>query len=197
LWLVPTLSQSGPPGIRARHGPEDSVAGSVLGTDALHPRLHASSSTQVHRGPAPKSGDANDHNRRLGNQAAGGYVVCNPADSTYELPRRAGDGGRERGQPGLPRRRIPHRRRRRLARCCWSSRTQATPLEHNLNPVGRTYYGLSTVICTPGSLAREVGLALGAQAGERQLAIVLREAGFTRVRRAAETPLSIILEARP
>ena len=43
-------------------------------------------------------------------------------------------------------------------------------LEHNLNPVGRTYYGLSTVICTPGSLAQEVGLGLGAQAGERQLA---------------------------
>ncbi len=52
-------------------------------------------------------------------------------------------------------------------------------LEHNLNPVGRTYYGLSTVICTPGSLAQEVGLGLGAQAGERQLAIVLRDAGFT------------------
>jgi SAM-dependent methyltransferase len=70
-------------------------------------------------------------------------------------------------------------------------------LEHNLNPVGRTYYGLSTVICTPGSLAQEVGLGLGAQAGERRLAIVLREAGFTHVRRAAETPFNIILEARP
>jgi 2-polyprenyl-3-methyl-5-hydroxy-6-metoxy-1,4-benzoquinol methylase len=70
-------------------------------------------------------------------------------------------------------------------------------LEHNLNPVGRTYYGLSTVICTPGSLAQEVGLGLGAQAGERQLAIVLREAGFTHVRRATETPFNIILEARP
>jgi SAM-dependent methyltransferase len=70
-------------------------------------------------------------------------------------------------------------------------------LEHNLNPVGRTYYGLSTVICTPGSLAQEVGLGLGAQAGERQLAMVLREAGFTHVRRAAETPFNIILEARP
>lgn len=70
-------------------------------------------------------------------------------------------------------------------------------LEENLNPVGRTYYGLSTVICTPGSLAQEVGLGLGAQAGERQLAIVLREAGFSRVRRAAETPFNIILEAKP
>jgi len=65
------------------------------------------------------------------------------------------------------------------------------------DPVGRTYYGLSTVICTPGSLAQEVGPALGAQAGERQLAMVLREAGFTHVRRATETPFNIILEARP
>ena len=70
-------------------------------------------------------------------------------------------------------------------------------LEDNLNPVGRTYYGLSTVICTPGSLAQDVGPALGAQAGERQLATVLREAGFTHVRRATETPFHIILEARP
>ena len=70
-------------------------------------------------------------------------------------------------------------------------------LEQNLNPVGRTYYGLSTVICTPGSLAQEVGLGLGAQAGEVQLAAVLREAGFSRVRRATETPLNIILEVRP
>src|SRR4051794_28606276 len=70
-------------------------------------------------------------------------------------------------------------------------------LEQNLNPVGRTYYGLSTVICTPGSLAQEVGLGLGAQVGERQLAAVLREAGFSRVRRATETPFNIILEARP
>jgi SAM-dependent methyltransferase len=70
-------------------------------------------------------------------------------------------------------------------------------LEENLNPVGRAFYGLSTVICTPGSLAQEVGLGLGAQAGQRQLANVLHEAGFSLVRRAAETPLNIILEARP
>jgi SAM-dependent methyltransferase len=70
-------------------------------------------------------------------------------------------------------------------------------LEDNLHPIGRTYYGLSTVICTPGSLAQDVGLGLGAQAGERRLATVLREAGFTHVRRATETPFNIILEARP
>jgi SAM-dependent methyltransferase len=70
-------------------------------------------------------------------------------------------------------------------------------LEQNLNPVGRAFYGLSTVICTPGSLAQEVGLGLGAQAGERRLAGVLGEAGFRHVRRAAETPFNIVLEARP
>ena len=70
-------------------------------------------------------------------------------------------------------------------------------LEDNLNPVGRTFYGLSTVICTPASLAQEIGLGLGAQAGEHRLGIVLREAGFTRVRRATQTPFNLILEARP
>jgi SAM-dependent methyltransferase len=70
-------------------------------------------------------------------------------------------------------------------------------VEDNLNPVGRAYYGLSTVICTPGSLAQEVGRGLGAQAGEQQLTGVLREAGFGHVRRAAETPFNLVLEARP
>jgi 2-polyprenyl-3-methyl-5-hydroxy-6-metoxy-1,4-benzoquinol methylase len=70
-------------------------------------------------------------------------------------------------------------------------------LEHNLNPVGRTFYGLSTVVCTPGSLSQEVGLGLGAQAGEQRLTAVLREAGFSRVRRATATPFNMILEAKP
>lgn len=70
-------------------------------------------------------------------------------------------------------------------------------LEANLNPVGRMYYSASTMICTPGSLAQEVGLALGAQAGEARLSDVLREAGFGHVRRAAETPFNLIIEARP
>ncbi len=70
-------------------------------------------------------------------------------------------------------------------------------LEENLNPVGRVFYGASTVICTPASLDQEVGLALGAQAGEARLAAVLEEGGFTRVRRATETPFNLILEARP
>jgi SAM-dependent methyltransferase len=70
-------------------------------------------------------------------------------------------------------------------------------VEDNLNPVGRVFYGASTVICTPASLAQEVGLALGAQAGEARLAEVIKEGGFTRVRRATETPFNLILEARP
>jgi SAM-dependent methyltransferase len=70
-------------------------------------------------------------------------------------------------------------------------------LEDNLNPVGRLYYGLSTVICTPSSLAQEVGLGLGAQAGPRRLEEVLREAGFSYVRVATQTPFNLIVEARP
>jgi SAM-dependent methyltransferase len=70
-------------------------------------------------------------------------------------------------------------------------------VEENLNPVGRIFYGASTVICTPASLAQEVGLALGAQAGQARLTEVLGEGGFTRVRRATETPFNLILEARP
>jgi len=70
-------------------------------------------------------------------------------------------------------------------------------LLENLNPVGRTYYGLSTMICTPNSLSQEVGLALGAQAGERRLREVVSKGGFTRFRRAAETPFNLVLEARP
>ncbi len=70
-------------------------------------------------------------------------------------------------------------------------------VEENLNPVGRVFYGASTVICTPASLSQEVGLALGAQAGEARLREVLAEGGFSRVRRAAETPFNMILEAKP
>ncbi len=70
-------------------------------------------------------------------------------------------------------------------------------VEDNLNPVGRLFYGASTTICTPASLSQEVGLALGAQAGEARLNEVLEEGGFTRVRRATETPFNLVLEARP
>jgi SAM-dependent methyltransferase len=70
-------------------------------------------------------------------------------------------------------------------------------VEDNLNPVGRVFYGASTIVCTPASLSQEVGLALGAQAGEAQLTDVIRQGGFTNVRRATETPFNLVLEARP
>jgi SAM-dependent methyltransferase len=69
-------------------------------------------------------------------------------------------------------------------------------VEENLNPVGRLYYGASALVCTPTSLSQEVGLALGAQAGEAAIRQVVEEAGFTQFRRAAETPFNIVFEAR-
>jgi SAM-dependent methyltransferase len=70
-------------------------------------------------------------------------------------------------------------------------------VEDNLNPVGRAYYGFSTLLCTPASLSQEVGLALGAQAGEARIREVVSSSGFTRFRRAAETPFNLVFEARP
>ena len=69
-------------------------------------------------------------------------------------------------------------------------------LDDNANPIGRLYYAASTFFCTPNSLSQEVGLGLGAQAGEARLRDVFAEAGFTRFRRATETPFNLILEAR-
>jgi len=70
-------------------------------------------------------------------------------------------------------------------------------LQENLNPVGRAFYAFSTMICTPSSVSQEVGLGLGAQAGEKRLREVATTGGFSRFRRAAETPFNLILEARP
>ena len=70
-------------------------------------------------------------------------------------------------------------------------------LKDNLNPVGRVYYSFSTLLCTPCSRSQEVGLCLGAQAGEGRIRDVVKSAGFTRFRRAAETPFNIVYEARP
>jgi SAM-dependent methyltransferase len=69
-------------------------------------------------------------------------------------------------------------------------------VEDNLNPVGRAYYGFSTLLCTPASLSQDVGLALGAQAGEARIREVVESAGFTRFRRVAETPFNLVFEAR-
>lgn len=70
-------------------------------------------------------------------------------------------------------------------------------VQDNLNPVGRAFYSASTLICTPASLSQEVGLALGAQAGEARLRNVVTSGGFTRFRRATETPFNLIFEAKP
>lgn len=70
-------------------------------------------------------------------------------------------------------------------------------LADNLNPIGRVFYSASTLICTPASLSQEVGAALGAQAGERKLKDVADAAGFSRFRRATETPFNLVFEGRP
>jgi ubiquinone/menaquinone biosynthesis C-methylase UbiE len=70
-------------------------------------------------------------------------------------------------------------------------------LKDNLNPVGRVYYSFSTLLCTPCSRSQEVGLCLGAQAGEARIREVASSAGFSRFRRATETPFNIVYEARP
>jgi len=70
-------------------------------------------------------------------------------------------------------------------------------VEDNLNPVGRAYYGFSTLLCTPASLSQEVGLALGAQAGEARIREVTKLGGFTRFARVAETPFNLVYEVRP
>jgi SAM-dependent methyltransferase len=70
-------------------------------------------------------------------------------------------------------------------------------IDENLNPVGRVYYAASSLVCVPVSLARR-GPALGAQAGEKRLRqVIVEEGGFTRLRRATQTPFNIVLEARP
>ena len=70
-------------------------------------------------------------------------------------------------------------------------------LEDNLNPVGRAYYGFSTLLCTAASLSQDVGLALGAQAGESRIRDVVTTAGLTRFRQVSETPFNLVYEARP
>ncbi|MCW2779958.1 MAG: SAM-dependent methyltransferase [Marmoricola sp.] len=70
-------------------------------------------------------------------------------------------------------------------------------VEDNLNPIGQVFYNASTMLCVPASLSQEVGLGLGAQAGEPALRRVVTEAGFSSFRRAAETPFNLVLEARP
>ena len=69
-------------------------------------------------------------------------------------------------------------------------------VEGNLHPIGRIFYAASTMICTPASLSQEVGLALGAQAGEKRIGEVVKSGGFNNFRRAAETPFNLVFEAK-
>lgn len=69
-------------------------------------------------------------------------------------------------------------------------------VEDNLNVIGRIYYSASTALCCAHSLSEEVGLALGAQAGEQRLAAVFREAGFAHFQLATQTPFNMIFQAR-
>jgi hypothetical protein len=69
--------------------------------------------------------------------------------------------------------------------------------EENFNPLGRIRYGFSTLVCTPGSLSQPGRAGLGTLAGEKRLSEVIRAGGFAQVRRAAETPFNMVLEARP
>src|SRR5215469_4489417 len=82
----------------------------------------------------------------------------------------------------------PRRRIRRQAGVV----SPTSELKDNLNPVGRVYYSFSTLLCTPCSRSQEVGLCLGAQAGEPRIRDVITAAGFKRFRRAAETPFNIV-----
>jgi 2-polyprenyl-3-methyl-5-hydroxy-6-metoxy-1,4-benzoquinol methylase len=70
-------------------------------------------------------------------------------------------------------------------------------VDANLNPVGAAYYGFSTLLCTPNSLAQETATALGAQAGEKRLREVAAQAGLGHFRRVAETPFNLVFEVRP
>jgi hypothetical protein len=69
-------------------------------------------------------------------------------------------------------------------------------VSENLNPVGRVYYGFSTLLCVPNALSQPGGYALGAQAGEKAIRQVCTDAGFTRFRRVGETPFNLVYEAR-
>ncbi|HEX5690534.1 MAG TPA: class I SAM-dependent methyltransferase, partial [Roseiflexaceae bacterium] len=73
----------------------------------------------------------------------------------------------------------------------------ADQVEHNLHPLGRAFYASSTLLCTPNALNQDPDTALGAQAGEARLREVVMQGGFTRFRRAADSPVNLVLEARP
>ena len=112
-----------------------------------------------------------------------------PGDD-LRLPARHGrPGGRRPAHPRSPHpgRHLAHRR----------AATPRDTVADNLNPVGRMYYSVSTFLCVPNGLSQPGGYALGAQAGEAAIRQVTTDAGFTRFRRAAETPFNLVYEVRP
>ena len=136
----------------------------------------------------------------LNAQAAGGFVAYHPADGRYSLPPEQAVAFCDEDSPAY----LPGLFQNALGsvldspRITDAARTGAGDrVEDNLNPIGRAYYGFSTLLCTPASLSQDVGLALGAQAGEARLRETVTAGGFTRFRRAAETPFNLVLEARP
>jgi hypothetical protein len=155
---------------------------------------------------AARTGTAERYVREwLNAQAAGGYVDYHPAEGAYSLaPEQAVafcDEDSPAYLPGLFQTALgsvlDSPRITDAARSGAGEPAAGDRVEDNLNPIGRAYYGLSTMLCTPASLSQDVGLALGAQAGEARLREVVTAAGFTRFRRAAETPFNLVLEARP
>ena len=103
------------------------------------------------------------------------------------------------GRPGRHRPLRPRPPRTTAAPSCSSSRSPSTTARRTStdNPMAALLYTASSAICTPNSLSQEVGLGLGAQAGQARLREVFKDAGFTRFRRAAETPMNLVIEARP
>ena len=97
-------------------------------------------------------------------------------------------------EPGGIEQELPHFLDRRAAGS--AQRETGTPAG-NLNPVGRVYYSFSTFLCVPNARSQPGGYTLGAQAGEPAIRQVAERAGFTRFRRATETPFNVVFEARP
>ena len=153
----------------------------------------------------------------LSNQAAGGYVGYDPAGEAFFLTPEQSLALAQEGSPAF----VPGafqlataltKDEEKIARAFVDGHGVGWHEHHHdlfagterffrpgyaANLVGRVFYGASTLVCTPASRDQEVGLALGAQAGEARLREVVTAGGFTRFRRATETPFNLVLEARP
>ena len=145
---------------------------------------------------------------RSSSRASGPPTPASADRIAFEVGERAGFRGRglrpgrdvrlpaRHGRPG---RRRPHIRQSLAEDGTWLivEPIAGDTVADNLNPVGRVYYGFSTFLCVPNALSQTGGYPLGAQAGETAIGEVVAQAGFTRFRRAAETPFNLVFEARP